>query len=44
MGCHHAQQVIVNDDAPSDPHPFCEAANLPRESPAPPDLLPLEGG
>jgi hypothetical protein len=44
MGCHHAQRVIVNDYAPSNPHPSCEAVNLPRESPALPDLLPLESG
>ena len=44
MGCHHAQRVIVNDYAASNPHPSCEAVNLPRESPALPDLLPLEGG
>lgn len=42
MGCHHAQRVIVNDYAASNPHPSCEAVNLPRESPALPDLLPLE--
>ena len=44
MGCHHAQRVIVNDYAASNPHPSCEAVNLPRESPALPDLLPLESG
>ena len=44
MGCHHAQRVVVNDYAPSNPHPSCEAVNLPRESPTLPDLLPLEGG
>jgi len=42
MGCHHAQRVIVNDHAASNPYPSCEAVNLPRESPALPDLLPLE--
>jgi hypothetical protein len=42
MGCHHAQRVIVNDHAPSNPYPSCEAVNLPRESATLPDLLPLE--
>jgi len=31
MGCHHAQRVIVNDFAASNPYPSCVAVNVPRD-------------
>ncbi len=29
-GCNHNRRIIVNDFAPSNPYPSCEAVNLPR--------------
>ena len=28
--CYHSKRVIVNDFAPTNPYPSCEAVNLPR--------------
>ncbi len=32
MGCNHAPRVVVNDFAPSNPYPSCEAVNMPRNA------------
>ena len=31
MGCHHAPRVIINDFAPTNPYPSCEAVNIQRD-------------
>lgn len=30
MDCHHSRRVIINDFAPTNPYPSCEAVNIPR--------------
>lgn len=29
--CHHAARVLINDFAPSNPYPSCEAVSIPRD-------------
>ncbi len=32
MGCNHSPRVVINDFAPSNPYPSCEAVNIPRNA------------
>ena len=31
-GCNHAQRILVNDFAPTNPYPSCKAISIPRNS------------
>ena len=42
MDCHHSRRIIINDFAPSNPFPSCEAVNIPRNSDRLAEFLPLK--
>ena len=42
-GCHHGQRMMVNDFAPTNPYPSCEALSVPRDALLDPYFDHLEG-